>query len=490
MSRWIAPLFVALAPALAAAFGPTDAIAAAAKDASTLGPAATETRYLYVHHRTAAQKKLCFQVVAAQVNFLSREPDIVSPVVILDDGTARQWPNIAEVDFAHLVLIRLNCRDYRWDKAVYVDFREQDAFFHVPVIDAEGRSDFYLAPWLAETEVQRQALATLANATQSAVPILRADNFVWQTAIQADRVVGYYSLLGVKNQKDFERLIGFDRKTSEDFTRELLAIADKSGVSRAARRLARFEKTGGAYWLTFDNRVATGQNNPQRVLNDEFRFAASETYGHLANGLWAVGLFDNQGNRQDSAPDFVGGDKHSHNNDARIHIFLSCVRCHVDGGMQDIHDWARRTFRPPTPLQSPDYQAVLDARRKYLRHLEPFLAGDRLRYATALHECNGMTPEAYAAALAKYYASIDRPVSLERAAEDLDTTPEFLVKMLRKNAEKRPDGKDGPGNDTVLAPFARPAKEIETIPLEQWWEALPLAHLALRGLTVWPQQTK
>ncbi len=482
MSRWLAPILVALAPALAAAFGPTDAIAAAARDVATLGPAATETRYLFVHHKTAAAKKLCWQVVAAQVNFLSREPDIISPVVILDDGTPRQWPNIAEGDFAHLVLIRLNCKDYRWDLHTYVDFREQDPFFHAPVIDAEGRSDFYLSPWLAETEAQRQALATLTNACQSAVPILRADNFCWQVAIQADRKVGYYGLLGVKNQKDFERLIGFDRKTSEDFTRELRAVAANSGVSREPRLLERYEKTGGAYWLTFDNKLALDRRNPLRVLNEYFQFDASETFGHLANGLWAVGLFDNRGVRQDSAPDFVGADKTTHNNDGRIHIFLSCFRCHTNGGLQDINDWARRLFRHPTPLQSPDYQAILEARRKYLRRMEPFFAADRLRYTEALRECNGMTPEAYAAALAKYYASIDRPVTLERAAEDLDTTPDYLVKMLRKNAVA------AGGNDTVLATFTRPVKEIEPIPLEQWWEALPLAHLALRGLTVWPQQ--
>jgi hypothetical protein len=475
----LAGTFPLLAVALAADVHA--AIALAAKDVLRAGPLSPEVRYLWVHHTDPRTKKLACQVLFAHVNSLSREPDIVPPAVVLEDGSVWRFPNIREEDYAKVALIRLVCRDYRWDRTEFFHLIEQDAFLHHPAL-LDGEKGYPLAPWLAETEADRQNLATLVNATQSQVPMLRADNFFWQTAIQEDRIVGYYGLLGFKDQRSFEAAVGFDRRASQAFVVELLAAVDLSGVTIQPRRIERDEKIAGAFWQSFDNRKALGNRNPLRTLNDEFRHDASEFYAHLANGLWANFLANAQGVAQNSAPDIVGRDSRTHNNDGRIHVYLGCVRCHKNAGLHDIRDAVRRRAKFPTFPQSPDYRAAVELRQKYLRRLDPFMARDRERYTTALAECNGLTPEQHSGNLEDYYAYVDSPVGIDRAADDLGTTPVKLLTALREQADRE---KNRPGADVVLGAFL--SVPPDPIPYDQWLEAVPLAHLALRGLSQWPQ---
>lgn len=441
------------------------------------------TRYFRIDGDAKWKEMIC-RVLAGHVNSLSREPDITQPTLILQSGISVLLSKIPVELWNQVCLARVNLADYRWDSDIYKNLREQSPWTHVEITSTEKKSNTYtIAPWLAESPLQQSQLSILIRETRSSVPLLRADNFIWQTAIAAERKVGYYGLLEIKDQASFDKIVGFDRKASVDFTKEMLSVVSLSGVAKQPRRIGRFNKIGGAVWITFDNRKAVNKNNPLRVLNEDFKHDASEVYAHLANDMWAMGLFAANGSLQDSAPDFVGGDHHAHGNDYRIHVYFSCNRCHNVGGLQDISNWAAGLFKAPEllkgsfPLVSYDPEVVRELRRKYVRPLETSLIGDRARYAAALLEASGLTPEEYSSGLTKVFVSYDAPVDLERAARDVGVTSDYLVAALKYYAI----------NTAVLDPVLRtwidePIKGNRlAMGIDQHHESIPFLHLALRG---------
>ena len=287
--RWVVllPLLVAgvaASPASAIAAQPAQGVIAAHRDLLTLSPAdRTVTRYLWFGLEDDPKlKATTYLAVAGHVTFLSRNRRIVPPVLVLSDGTLRQWPNIAVADWAKLTLVRLNILDYGWDPAVWDKLGDPrlEPFFHVftvvpyPAGRYNNGSSYpageekvtALAPWLldplglpegaareAERKVYRDAITELVAMTDySQCPIVEASNFVWQSAIQFDRRAGYYDFLNVKDQKTFDKLVGFDRKASLDFAYPLLEAVSDSGVSQQPRRVEIWEKIGGRYILTKD----------------------------------------------------------------------------------------------------------------------------------------------------------------------------------------------------------------------------------------------
>ena len=118
-------------------------------------------------------------------------------------------------------LLAVDIRDYAWDVKVWEKLATEDPYFHAVVEVKEtvtkiiqryypaGTYDGVyheagdwpvrvrevvsvkkasaLAPWLPAKEI-----AALALMTGSEIPIVRADWFIHQTAIQADRKAGYY----------------------------------------------------------------------------------------------------------------------------------------------------------------------------------------------------------------------------------------------------------------------------------------------------------
>lgn len=494
--------------------GPATAVAAAARDVAPLFAAAVKAgtekdlrfvRYFSLDHLTGpAKKEFVWRLLSAHVNQLSREPVIVPPLLVLDGPVKTATPAEMKAElWSKVVLARVDVRDYRWDRKVFEKLADADVHFHATVkvtqtvtekeyedwpggVDPRdgryypagqydtGRTKTHsksvtkrvAAPWLPAADVK-----LLSDALDTDVPVVMADFFLWQTLQEVDRNPGYHDFLGFKDQKTFNKLVAFDEKVSDDFLSELRAAVALSGVSKQPRRVARYDKVGGALWSTFDNRLALDKNNPLRQLDDAFKFDASEVYAHLSNGMWAMALFDKNGVRQDSAPDFVGRDKTTTSNDGRIHAPLSCIKCHTNGGLKEIDDWTRNLLTPPPlALQSPDRKVFLDLRRKYLRHLEPHLDADRAKYVRALAEANGMTPREFAAAVGKFWLEYDNtPVGPRRAAAELGVTPEVLTAALEHRLKTRGDA------DLVLGDYLLPAERQKGIPIDQWREAYPLA---------------
>jgi hypothetical protein len=470
---------------------PAEAVQLAAADLTAVrGPARAGVRYFSFYNTPEAMRPDCIRVLSGHCNGLSRESDIVKLAIV---------PNTKNA------LIRFQLSDYGWTTDLWEKLAASEPYFHVSLEAEELVDQPYgivgndgkwrqtevrkerqkvkkasaIAPWIASGRKGAAAVKFLTESTQSSCPLVRADWFVWQTCCQADRSPGYYDFLGVKKQKDFEELIGFDAKlAAKSGRRELLDAVAESGVAQQPRRIRRDGTIGSmGYWRTFDNKEAVNKANPLRILDNEtFQFDAGEMFGPLPNNLWAYALFAADGTRQDSAPDFIGHDSTTNSNDGRIHVGLSCVRCHVpNGGLNPIDGWARNLLQPPLALQSPDPEKIKELRQQYLRDLQGPMDDDRRTYGRALFEATGLKPKDYSTAFAKCFAEYDGGVDLARAANDLGVTAERFKAALE--AESQATG----SVDTVLSTFLRPAEQQKTVKIRQWQEAYATAHLYLRS---------
>ncbi len=446
-------------------------------------------RWLDQHYEPSQKaRERNVRVLSGHLNGLSREPDLVR-VVAVDLGC---------------FVVRLDLREYRLDPKVYEQLAEADPMYHVKTVtQVEERKPWpggvyapegkYYAPGaftlVSTRKVVKTALAPiltegdgllisaeLAKWTGSSVFVLSAEWFFNQTAAADGRSPNYYDFLGVKNEKDFQRLVGFDGKAAADFglTELREAVAD-STVTLQPRALRRDEKIGGGYWRSFDFDKAIDRKNPLRVLGKEIEadYTASEQFGHLANGLWATGIFNQKGERQAAAPGNIASDNFSKSTDKQVHVNISCMRCHNDGGLQSIDGWTRNLFDgPPLKLQSPDFKVQKTLRQQYARKLEPFLKADRDRYEAAIKECTGWTSLEYSVILAEYWQDYeDAKVDLAWMAARLAVKPDFLKQCLLQYLQRTGE------IDLVLAAFIK-GKQIK---IRQAEEVFPLAYLATKG---------
>lgn len=514
MLTLLLPLMIAQAPEIPPppVLPHAQAMLVATQDIFTLPePLRPFIRYLWLHDDDPNDKARTWATLAGHVNALSRQPNVRSPAIVCvlnGRPVERRYPGIAPEEWATAVLIRVSLIDYAWDPAVYEELAFQSFWLHsvgtieqtkewkggVWRVEDGGDGKTYPAStykttvkaaapagWLTPTENHRRALGALVEQTRSYVPILRADNFFWQTCRVVNRRVGYYRMLGITSRADFERITGVDRKAAAAFTQELLAVVSDSKVAVAkTRRVVRIEKIGGGAWFTQDNRRAIDLKNPMRVLNGGFQHEAEEWFSGLPNRFWATGAFAADGKVQDVVPANIAGNHMSHDNDLEIHPYIDCYRCHREGGLRPFKCWARAVITWPLELKpiAPDgltVEKVAILNEKYSQPLEPLLDEDRLRYARALKLANGLTPEQHADNLHWLISKYERSADLARASVDLGVTPEVWRARLDHYA------KIVGHTDTVLSIFLKDPKEQLPIPIDQWHEAYPLAQLALHG---------
>lgn len=358
-------------------------------------------------------------------------------------------------------LYRVDISEYKWDAAVWERLAEVEPYFHVRVTakfrnTRTGRvfekTKNAHAPWLPLDDV-----AYLVEATGSEAPVVRADWFFHQTAIQADRVAGYYDWLGLKDRADYERLVGVDPKKAEERKRLFYSIVpkNKSGVAHQNRQILRLGAVDSSSWRTLDAKKSTGRSNARRNLGEDYKHDAEEHYGFLPNGLFAYFLCDQNGVRQDSAPDFIGYDKGSQSNDGRIHVMLACIRCHREG-LRPIDDWARKFWSVPFGLgvTDPEDRAAREKTQQYLGDLAFHLKRDRELFDYALGQVSGWTPAQLADAYAdwwRWYGEED--VGIERAADEWGTTPDLLRAAFTRSGLPAPAGSGR--IDEVLGGYAK-----------------------------------
>lgn len=447
--------------ASAAAANPAAAVAFAHADCAKLPEdTAKRTRYFSLYAIPEKSRAEFARIVDFHVNMLSREAHI--------QPCRRVTPDLLAVDI----------EDYTWDAKVWERLVTEEPYFHaivetVTTIEKTEKKHYpagtydgkyheagdwdvivrtkvkakkaALAPWLPAKES-----AALALATQSEIPIVRADWFIHQTAIQLDRKAGYYDFLGLgKAQKDFDDLAGVDLKKAKAAKREIFGLLSRSGVTGQNRVVG---KLAPEYWASFDFKKSTDLSNVLRQLDgalDPPEGDASERYAFLPNGLFVFWLQNGQGVRQDFAPDFIASDKRSPNptseNDSRVHIGLSCVACHVEG-LRPVKDYARRLYRGTIQLASPDHKKFVRLRQLYLSDLDGAIKDDNTRYARALWKVSSMKPAELAKAYsAAWYDYVEKDIGVDQFALELGVKKEHLVKSLKARA------KSLTGLDPVLA---------------------------------------
>ncbi len=438
-------------------------------------------RYQTMYALPAKDRALFAKIAAFAINSLSGEAVLVAPVVVRHN------------------LLRLDVRDYGEQFAkVYEELAKADPYFHIeaklvnvpaplveraarrrpirprrpgalplprrrPITTARARLVSAKAPWLSPV-----VSTALAQETHSAVPVLRADWFWTRTAIQAGRKgTGYYDFLGLKSRADFEKLVGLDKKLAEKQKRETAAIVRKSGVAAHNRQIFRLGATDAGYWITkdvFD--VSTQRRNAVRALDKDFQHDAEEHYGFLPNRLFAYYLSDKDGGQQESAPDKIGPDSTSTSNDGRIHVMLSCVRCHVEG-IRPINDYARRLYTGRIKLVDPDYAKLQRLRQLYLGNLRRFERRDRDDFAESVNDLTGLKVAEVSAAYGKFWRLlVDTDVGLKQAAIEVGCTPHELLAALKW--ESKVKGKIDP----ILAGFLQ--EPTEPIARDQWEEVYGL----------------
>jgi hypothetical protein len=306
---------------------------------------------------------------------------------------------------------------YGWDPATWENLADEDPYYHVQLLVKSGssgtkrffRSDSVgnkpgmaelkspekdvtvplFAPWLPAAD-----MLELAVRTNSAAPIVRADWWFSRASQQEGRKgTGYYDWLQLKDQKDFDALLEFDRKKSDGLDLATAAVVARSGVSRFPRQVYTERALTGDRFETRD--VITDNKdarNALRNLDDDYKHEVVELYGALPNHLFVTFLADNKGVRQDSAPDGVGFNHGVTGNDGKIHAGVACYSCHEEG-LRPVVDWARQVYRGSLQLASPDPIKADRLQRLYLSDdFGPRLDEANAIYARALLQLTGLKP--------------------------------------------------------------------------------------------------
>lgn len=464
-------------------------------------------------------KAQCYLTVSGHTQFISLGQQVVPPVLILSDGREFRFPTLpAGEDWEKAVLIRWDIRDYKWSREQWDKLGNPDLNFIFQVWQQQpwkggvwpGDGLDYaagafkvavpaLAPHLVEpfgltkeqpardVAIQKYLKAVIGLSKEcgySKSPLVEADNFIWQSAIDFDRPAGYYSWLNIKSKADFDKLGHVDEKI-----KPLFEAVSKSGVAQEPRGIARFGRADGA-WYTLDQVNGRGvrERDPLQVVDRrKLKFDAFEAFIHLDNGFWAMGLFknDGKGTIQQSAPDGIGYFHQAFSNDGRIHVYLTCLACHDrnagNGGLHPFQPFFRTLYRDPGPL------ALINFRKDYKRFDQEYLTPlddladlDRRQYGSALVQANGLAPHVYAEYLVESFKRWERPVDRARAAQLYGVSEAELVKGLESYLHQY-------GTiDSINGNWIKDDKNRQRIGINQFAQNYSLGHLELRRLPTWP----
>lgn len=418
---------------------PASELAAAHADALKLvGEEAHFTRYLTIYSIPEAKRKEYARLLDYWPNGLSREPDIVKPrkvtdtlyAVRLDDygWRAEVWEKLLDAPepwFHVRVKIPANVKPAREHKVYWRGGGSHPANWYFQEA-ARDQVVTVPAPWVDLAQAHELSLRL-----NTAVPIVRADWFVFQTGQEGGKA-GYYQWLSLKNGKDVDDLAGVNRTASRSILLELAAIVADSGVGLNSRLIVRFAGIGGSLIETRD--TSDPRKNPLRELDRDFKPDAFEIYLTLPNGLFGFALLNNKGELQATAPDTIASDSKSTNRDARVRVGVSCIRCHVEG-LRPIDDWARKVFTRENELGlgSPDRDVYRRLKQLYLGPLERSLKEDVGRYSAALNDACGLKPGELAKLFsASWHDYESRPILTADIAREVGIPEKEFAERLKK----------------------------------------------------------
>lgn len=431
MMRWIVLSLLALqGQQPEPTYTRADAVRWALHDAKGLQSAeyAGYTRYLALYHiPTRAEREKWVQTVSFVLNSLSRERQIVRPLV---------------VPSTDVTLIRFNLLDYGIDYSAYrrfvtdgsgpADARQHEPYFYLKgeEVDSSGRKRPTLVPdpRLPATEFQQ-----LVVRLQSAVPIVRADWFVYYATLPP----AYYDLLGLgRKRADFEDFVFSDVGLAKKARAESAGVAIDSIVASHNRALVRIPTVsghvGGYYWASFDFRSSAGADD---LLLDPLnrKAAAQELIASLRNGLQVYFLNDGQGNRLDKADADIAQDSETRLKDKQVWAGRNCMTCHSQG-LRSITDEVRALSQQQIALLVADAEKAKDVRDQFFAiDLAALVKRDQEAYAASVLAATGLDPDANARQLeALLVRFVDTPLSVRDVALEAGVSEAELLATLRR----------------------------------------------------------
>jgi hypothetical protein len=330
------------------------------------------------------------------VNSLSWENTIVNPVTIDE----------------HKTVLRLDLRDYGWDKAIWKRITE-------------------LYPYAINYPYK--SYEKLCNLSTAEVPFLRVDWFISTAALPPL----YHDILDLP-ETDAE----LEKKLNVDVRRNLWDSPGRnvwrsgflnSGVSKFNRIVERHTSSYGAYWKSYDFDSNKGLKNIfQNPLS--FRHAGGEIIFNLPNGLQAYLLAESSGKRIDEAP--VNIVFSTQGNDPIIRNGLSCMACHTSG-MKEFKD---RTNELHLAIQNTAFEKKAD--KKYALELyadadtmNRLVEKDKITFERAVAELGGIAGgrEPIALLTDRYQDSLNSKLT---AAEIGIAETEFINKLKKHDLLK------------------------------------------------------
>jgi len=405
----------------AAVLSPTDVASLCADHAEKL-PSAATVRYLQL---TGADDAANAKQVAA-LNYLLNA--VSRNRVIYRVAPLAEMPIVA-VDFAALAdPIRFDASLAElleaWELVVAVD-----AFWHVPVDDADKKRSVVAGPWCSD------ALARLEKATRSAGGVLRVEQFVARAG--ADRI--FNSFAGVPaTQAEFLAQFGVDEKKIVTLLGHTSANIPVSGVTFKPRRIVSRQGPLGPYISTEDgakdNAAANPFHFPVSANGQSTKVDAYEVFALKSNGFWGVAAFDGDDKRVDTVPDVIAKNRAAR--DGIIRNGADCFICHTtnggEAGIQIFDATHQAKLNAGGIYGDPAIVGVIAAAYDP-RTMKRSIERGQADHHDAVMEATGLEPKEAVAALAEVYLGYrDGDVDIARAAYECGVTVDEFKTAIGK----------------------------------------------------------
>lgn len=325
-------IFAALIGGTCLAQQPSDELLKADADLATMAVAPT-IRYLSMYNIGEEERTDHIAVVCYVLNMISRSPNIKLPQRV---GS----------------LLRVDLKAYEipieaWEAMV----SDKEPYWNLRFKTADGKVAYTTAGH-AGIDVAKRVIAK----TGCGAPIIRSDWFL----SKALTTPHYYNLAGIPDTSTaFYKSLGVDPNTIVELRANRGANIIKSGVTKSKRRVSRWQTPVGGAWVTYDGKKdGDPLKDPFKVPGFNFKHDASEHIAARSNGLHSFALFNGQGKRQDTVPDFIAKDDSDPHGDGILIAPISCIRCHQESGLRPFANDMKELLAGDVDLYSDDADTI------------------------------------------------------------------------------------------------------------------------------------
>lgn len=415
------------------------------------------TRYLALYHMAKQERREHLQTL----NFLSNSLSFQAQI--------KQWRAVPGTNFA---LIAIDIRYYGWKAEAWENLVKEDTYFHATLVssvqrfDAQGKALAGQKIFSDQPSINIAHVTDLKIATRSIGPVLLGDWFLSRVC----QPPHYYAFAGIGNKEaDFQARVDGRPADAEKYQADRAGIVLRSGITVKNRRLTRIPTMLGAYWFSTDAANGTGAQDYTHVLLErgQENFDASEQIASLPNGLQVYGLFNNKGDRVNTAPSNIASDGTAAGNLRDVIAGKSCMVCH-NTGILSFRSVFGDLVGPTLDIKSTRLDKLQRLNQLYDQDLDDLFTADQIRYAkavraaTKLHATPGLSAEANALQFARIYNGyVEDVVTPTKAALELGIPADKMVYYLKAS-----------GNRAILN-LLKP--NTKGVPRYQWEQAVPEA---------------